>query len=129
MNQEIVTGTALDALNSETKGWIVGHFMPEGTSAHSAEVEVKMWSYDQQPEYGKKEFKGTELIIVEQGTLRIDLTPTKAGLPFTTRILYGRRRDHIIIPPGYIKKITVDGPTHGTCIRWPSIDGNNVEHP
>ncbi len=88
----------------------------QGTPYHD-HVEVKMWHYDTDPDYGYKEFKGTEFISVEYGSLEITLEDAQGKR--TSVILDGATRDYIIIPPGYKKNVRpVKIPTEGACVRW-----------
>ena len=127
---QIVAGDAASAKASKNRGWIVGHFMPDGTLAHNTEMEIKLWHYDEDPNYGLKVFTGTEFIVVEKGTLLIELEipsviagelPHKHGIT-----LRGASREWAIIPPNCTKRaIVIQAPAWGVTVRWPSAPGVN----
>ncbi len=130
MNSKIITGDAATSNASATKGWFVGHFMPKETLAHSKEMEIKTWHYDEDPNYGWKIFYGTEFIIVEKGVLRIGVEiPSEVRGADPTQLfitLDGEKREWVIIPPGYTKNVAVkEAPTWGVTVRWPSAPGVN----
>ena len=77
---QTIRGSAASANSSIRKGWLVGHFMPEGTIAYCKDLEIKSWHYDKDPNYGLKVFMGTEFISVEHGTIQIEFEkPSKAN--------------------------------------------------
>ena len=128
MLQEIVIGNAAEALASSASGWVIGHFMKEAIT-HNEEFEIKIWHYDSQPDYGKKEFKGTEFIIVEKGGLRLELEIPDGQGVFSSRHveLKASTRDYIVIPPNCRKRVVVtEAPAYGITVRWPSGPGVNV---
>lgn len=125
MFQEIVLGNAVEAAASQTNGWVVGHFIPEGLG-HTNDFEIKIWHYDSQPNYPPKILGGTEFIIVEKGTLVLELEiPDGQGGFIPRRIeLKSSIRDYIIIPPGCKKRVVVaEAPSLGITVRWPSAPG------
>ncbi len=123
MLQEIIVGNAADAAASARKGWVVGYFIPEGLG-NSKDLEIKIWHYDSQPNYGQKEFGGTEFIIVEKGTLRLMLEVPDGNGAFVPQAieLKGSNRDYVILPPGCKKQVRViEAPSFGMTVRWPSV--------
>ncbi|KKU68853.1 MAG: hypothetical protein UX89_C0001G0044 [Parcubacteria group bacterium GW2011_GWA2_47_16] len=128
MLQQLVIGNALKANASSTKGWVAGHFMPEGLG-QTGDFEIKLWRYDEQPDYGQKTFGGTEFIIVERGALKLELEVPNASGSFDSCMveLKGSTRDYVILPPGCIKGVVVlEAPSYGVTVRWPSVSGSNV---
>lgn len=76
----VLLGTASEANGSSTKGWVVGHFMPDGLGRQSG-LEVKLWHYNRDLDYPPKEFDGTEFIVVYGGTLRIEAVLPDGSAP------------------------------------------------
>ncbi len=117
-----VRGTAAEANASLQKGWVVGHFMPPGVS-QSDDFEVKLWHYDENPDYPFKEFDGTELIIIYGGMLEIEIEESEV---FTQVVLDGTDHEYVILAPGTKKQVRVlQAPAFGVTVRWPSSDGRN----
>jgi hypothetical protein len=130
MNELTMTGNSKTAQDSKYYGWIIGHFMPEGL-CNSTDVEVKLWLYHQSPDYGKKTFHGTELIIVTAGCLEIDIEyPEEGGTKPKQRVSVradALLHSYVLIPPGCTKNVSVaDAPAQGICVRWPSKQGQSV---
>ena len=112
----LVRGNILTTNKSSFHGWIVGH-MHSGLG-HTTDVEVKLWLYPAQPEYPKKIFGGTEVIVIFGGIIVLHLE--KSGLCETVE-LKGASGDYIILGPNIVKYVEVkEAPAHGVCIRWPS---------
>lgn len=114
---EVITGNSQQINLSSTKGWAVGH-MQNGL-AHSVELEIKLWHYDQPFDYGQKLFAGTEFITIYGGVLKFELE-----LPDGEKselVLKGDKHEFVILPPGTKKRvIVVEAPAFGDTIRWPS---------
>lgn len=128
MHSSVIVGNAVQAIASSTKGWVVGHFMPPGI-AWSCDFEIKIWHYDNQPDYGQKLFGGTEFIIVEAGTLKLELEipDGRGGFIHNSVDLKGSARDWVIIPSNCKKRVFVtEAPSYGITVRWPSVPGMNV---
>jgi len=127
--QEIVTGNAAQVVTSSTNGWVVGYFMPPGI-AQSSNFEIKIWHYDEQPDYGQKTFHGTEFIIVEGGTLvfLLDVPDGHGNFILDQAVeLQGSAREWVILPPGCKKQVRVlKAPAYGITVRWPSAPGMNA---
>ena len=127
MPQKIVIGNAAEVAASSTKGWVTGHFMPEGLG-QTGDFEIKFWRYDEQPDYGLKIFAGTEFVIVEKGVLTLKLEVPDGDGTFMPRTieLRGLTRDYVILPPGCRKEVIVtEAPSWGVTVRWPSSPGTN----
>ena len=127
MPPQIIRGNARNANASQSKGWVVGHFISKGLCS-SGGLEIKIWHYDGPIEYGVKTFKGTEFFIVERGALRVELDIPDGDGSFTSTqvVLKGNTRDYIVIPPNCKKRIVVlDAPSFGVTVRWPSAPGIN----
>jgi len=126
--QQLVIGNAVKANASSTKGWVTGHFMPEGLG-QTGGFEIKLWHYDSQPDYGQKAFAGTEFIIVERGVLKLELEVPNASGSFDscTVELHDSNRDYVIVPPNCRKRVIIlESPSYGVTVRWPSAPGTNV---
>ena len=127
MIQQLIVGNAAEAAASKTKGWVTGHFIPEGLG-HTGDFEIKLWHYDAQPDYGIKVFGGTEFIIVEKGVLTLKLEVPDGDGTFIPRTieLRGLTQDYVILPPGCKKEVIVaEAPSWGVTVRWPSVPGTN----
>lgn len=114
-------GTAAGANASLTQGWVVGHF-GEGLGK-SDDVEIKLWRYDANPDYGLKRFDGTEFIYIQSGRLRIETVIN--GTPGMEE-LDSAKEEYIILPPGTVKRvIALQVPAFGVTVRWPSKPAGN----
>jgi hypothetical protein len=88
--------------------------MVAGTLAHSRH-EVKLWRYDENPEYGVKGYPGTELIVIYGGRIRIHVFFDSGDEAIY--VLDGSKEDYIILPP-HRKNVTAEVcPAFGVCVR------------
>lgn len=113
-------GTVSEAIKSDRQGWIIGHFMPKSSMAHTHELEVRVWDYPPNFNYGVKAFHGEELIIVYVGHLRITL-----GEKRSTTVHEVPAGEYIIVPPGVKKNVLPLQYSAGVTVRWPSLPGSN----
>jgi hypothetical protein len=118
MTATIYTGSAAqDALSN--RGWLLGHFMPDGDPRHSTDVEVK-WGHhprgEERPHWVTGESR-TAVIIGVSGRFRLNF----------------RDRSVVLARPGdYVVFANVDHSWYAEeesiiiSIRWPSIPGYAV---
>lgn len=120
MSTQVIHGTAAEANESKTNGWVVGHFMPPGL-VQSDEFEIKLWHYDGNSDYPMKEFGGTEFIIIYGGVLRIYILTNGMSRNVYLR---GDGHEYVVLPPGTTKQVFVmKAPAFGVTVRWPSGPG------
>lgn len=113
---EIVRGTAAVANASERRGWVMGPFFD--TLTETAPFEVKLWHYDEQPNYLWKKYGGKELIVIYGGVLIIDIRED-IGISKDTITLVGLKHDYVILPPAITKMVTVvQAPAFGVTVRY-----------
>ncbi len=114
-------GTIQQANESTYNGWIVGH-MQTGI-AQTNGFEIKLWYYPDFIDYPKKEFLGTECIVIYGGIIILHLE--KNG-EIAAEELIGKNGDYIILEPGIVKRVEVkEKPAFGVTVRWPSLPGVN----
>jgi len=100
----------------EYRGWLLGHFMPEGDARHSDAIEIKWGAHpagEERAEWVSAETR-TALIILVRGRFRVDF-PDRS-------VVLGEQGDYVVF----------DGVEHSWCaeeesiivgVRWPSIPG------
>lgn len=119
---EIYVGNAnVDA--PEERGWLLGHFMPEGHPRHSDDVEIKWGVHppgDSRAEWVRGEHR-TALLVLISGRFRMefpgrDVVLSKQG----DYVVWGKGVDH----SWYAEEASVV-----LTVRWPSIPGYKVELP
>ena len=117
-----IVGCGKQARASKTRGWVVGHMMPDGHTGQTTGLEIKLWRYDSQPDYPPKRWNGHEFITVYRGVLKIRFS--ESGSEELTREVTLRTGEYILFPPGVVKRVfAVKTPVWGDTIRWPSGPG------
>ncbi|WP_106401599.1 cupin domain-containing protein [Actinocorallia populi] len=120
MTDDIYVGNAnIDA--PEERGWLLGHFMPEGDARHSTDVEIKWGVHppgDTRAAWVHGEHR-TALLVLISGRFRMefpgrDVVLSKQG----DYVVWGRGVDH----SWYAEEESVV-----LTVRWPSIPGYKVE--
>lgn len=119
VREKIIKGNC-EAEKNDHRGWMVGHFMDEGTLKHSDEVEVKWSSHlkgerKQQP---AKNIQAKTLFILFKGEFKfyfpdeqMDVTLSKEG-------------DYILYDAGVAHSWEVVSNCCAINVRWPSIAGD-----
>ena len=120
MTNDIYVGNAnIDA--PEERGWLLGHFMPEGDARHSTDLEIKWGVHppgDTRAAWVRGEHR-TALLVLISGRFRMefpgrDVVLSKQG----DYVVWGRGVDH----SWYAEEESVV-----LTVRWPSIPGYKVE--
>jgi hypothetical protein len=124
----IIRGNSQKAnLDRFMKGWVVGHMHGDEVNG-TPEIEVKLWHYEGPIDYGKKQFGGTELVVVYGGRLTFNTETVVDGKVTAETFTVGSKDEHeyIIFPPGTTKEVVVENaPAFGVTVRWPSGPGVN----
>lgn len=115
MSETVYVGNAgTDA--SESRGWLLGHFMPRQDARHSADVEVKWATHprgDQRPQWVAGE-KRSALLLLVSGRFRVEL-------PGRT-VLLAERGDYVVFH-GLSHSWYAEEASVVVAVRWPSIPG------
>jgi hypothetical protein len=119
MADNIYVGSA-SADAPANRGWLLGHFMPDGDIKHSNEVEVKWGVHppgDRRAEWVTGETR-TALILLVSGRFRIEFPHRSVLLAEQGDYVVFERVEH----SWYAEEASVI-----VGIRWPSIPGYAVE--
>jgi len=116
---EIYTGNAsVDALAE--RGWLLGHFMPEGDARHSTDVEIKWGVHpagDERAEWVRGE-RRTALLVLISGRFRVEV-PGQS-------ILLDRQGDYVVWGHGVDHSWKAEEESVVLTVRWPSVPGYAV---
>jgi quercetin dioxygenase-like cupin family protein len=100
------------------QGWLLGHFMPEGTPLHSTDVEIKWGTHargERRAEWAVDETR-TALLVLIRGGFHVELRDRTVVLERPgDYVVWGAGQDHNWLA-------TVDG-TVVLTVRWPSLPG------
>jgi hypothetical protein len=113
--EAICAGNAgVDAAGS--RGWLLGHFRPDGDARHSDDVEVK-WAVhpegDERPQWVAGE-RRSALILLISGRFRVEL-------PGRT-VLLAKQGDYVVFH-GISHSWYAEEASVIVAIRWPSVPG------
>jgi len=104
-----------------TKGWFVGHFMPQGSAQHAMGVETK-WAVNPAGRTNGGGFAtnavATSMAVLISGMQRIEFE----GFD----VLLENQGDYVIWGPGVKHSWTAFENTVIMCIRWPSHPGDQT---
>lgn len=106
-------GNAADE-SDDHRGWLVGHFMPDGEIRQSNDVEIKWGQHpvgEQRDSWQGDETRTTVLLLVN-GRFRIDLS--------VTNHLLSRPGDYVMWGPGVGHSWQAEADSVVLTIRWPS---------
>ncbi|MEU5695451.1 signal peptidase I [Actinosynnema sp. NPDC020468] len=112
MTQNWQAGNAA-ADGTPTRGWLVGHFIPDGVRAQK-DVEVKWATHpagDKRPEWTSDDQR-TTLVILVQGHFRVDLTEGSSTM--------SAQGDYIMWGPGIDHSWEALAESTVMTVRWPS---------
>ena len=116
-----IRGNIAEANESSFHGWIAGHMQTD--IAQTSNLEIKLWYYPDDLEYPRKEFSGTECIVIFGGSIVLYLE--KDGVTETIELV-GRKGEYVVLEPRTIKRVEVkERPAFGVTVRWPSFLGVN----
>jgi hypothetical protein len=121
MAETVYVGNAwVDA--PEHRGWLLGHFRPEGDARHSDDVEVK-WAVhpqgDQRRQWVEDE-RRTALILLVSGRFRVELPGRD--------VVLAKQGDYVVFH-GLSHSWYAEEASVIVGIRWPSVPGYAVGAP
>lgn len=102
------------------RGWLLGHFKPEGDARRSEDVEIKWGIHpkgDERPEWVVGE-KRTALLILIKGRFRVEL-PGRS-------VLLSEQGDYVVWGHGVDHSWHAEEESVVLTVRWPSIPGYAV---
>ncbi len=115
------TGNAREDANP-FRGWLLGHFVPEGLR-HSDAVEVKWGTYA--AGFGESDWTacqtGTSLVVLASGRHEIELPQQVVTLE--------QPGDYLIWGPGVPHRWRALEDCVVMTVRWPSIPGDTIDVP
>ncbi|GAA3193284.1 signal peptidase I [Actinocorallia longicatena] len=119
MADDIYTGNAsVDALSD--RGWLLGHFKPEGDARHSEDVEIKWGVHpagDERAEWVRGEHR-TALLVLISGRFRVEV-PGRS-------VLLDRQGDYVVWGHGVDHSWKAEEESVVLTVRWPSVPGYAV---
>jgi hypothetical protein len=110
-----VGNASMDALGD--RGWLLGHFKPEGDVRHSADVEIKWGVHppgDRRAQWVIGE-KRAALLVLISGRFRVEL-PGR-------RVLLSGQGDYVVWGHGVDHSWYAEEESVVLTVRWPSIPG------
>lgn len=119
LSKNIVRGNCEAEKNSH-RGWIIGHFMNEGTLKHSDEVEVKWSSHlrGEKKQQFAKNIQAKTLYILFKGEFKFSFPDEKMDVTLS------KEGDYILYDAGVAHSWEVISDCCAISIRWPSIAGD-----
>jgi hypothetical protein len=115
----IYTGSApKDA--EDNRGWLLGHFMPDGDLRHSTDVEIKWGAHprgDERATWVTAETR-TALIVLVRGRFRLDFRDRT--------VLLAEQGDYVVFS-GVDHSWYAEEESVILGVRWPSIPGYAVQ--
>ncbi|WP_030450203.1 hypothetical protein [Herbidospora cretacea] len=116
MTERVYVGNAnADALLD--RGWLLGHFRPDGDARHSDEVEVK-WGVHPAGEERAQWVRGesrTAMIVLISGRFRMEL-PDRS-------VVLEKQGDYLVWGQGVDHSWVAEEESVVLTVRWPSIPG------
>jgi hypothetical protein len=103
------------------RGWLLGHFKPEGDLRHSTEVEIK-WGVHTRGEQRERWTEGdtrTALLVLISGRFRL-LFPEQD-------VVLHEQGDYVVWGSGVDHSWYAEEDTVVLTVRWPSVPGHAVE--
>jgi hypothetical protein len=101
------------------RGWLLGHFRPQGDARHSDDVEVK-WGVHPQGDRRRQwvaDERRTALILLVSGRFRIELPGRD--------VLLARQGDYVVFH-GLSHSWYAEEASVIVAVRWPSLPGYSV---
>ncbi|ROO84582.1 hypothetical protein EDD29_2109 [Actinocorallia herbida] len=119
MADDIYVGNAnVDALAE--RGWLLGHFMPDGDARHSTDVEIKWGVHppgDERAEWVRGE-RRTALLVLISGRFRVEV-PGRS-------VLLEKQGDYVVWGHGVDHSWVAEEESVVLTVRWPSVPGYKV---
>ncbi|GLX92867.1 signal peptidase I [Herbidospora sp. NEAU-GS84] len=116
MTERVYVGNAnADALLD--RGWLLGHFRPEGDARHSDEVEIK-WGVHPAGEERTQWVRGesrTAMIVLISGRFRMEL-PDRS-------VVLEKQGDYLVWGQGVDHSWVAEEESVVLTVRWPSVPG------
>ncbi len=120
MAEEIYVGNAdIDA--PEERGWLLGHFRPEGDARHSTDVEIKWGVHppgDERAAWVHGE-RRTALLVLISGRFRMEFPGRD--------VVLAKQGDYVVWGPGVDHSWHAEEESVVLTVRWPSVPGYKVE--
>ena len=102
------------------RGWLLGHFKPEGDARHSEDVEIKWGVHppgDTRAQWVSGE-KRTALLVLISGRFRVEL-PGRS-------VLLAEQGDYVVWGRGVDHSWIAEEESVVLTVRWPSVAGYAV---
>ncbi|NUT41754.1 MAG: signal peptidase I [Thermoactinospora sp.] len=115
----IYTGNATEDAPAE-RGWLLGHFQPDGDVRHSADVEIK-WGVHTKGE------RRAEWVVGERRTALLLLVSGRFRLEFRDRdVVLAEHGDYVVWGVGEDHSWEAEEESVVMTVRWPSVPGYAV---
>lgn len=114
--QTILTGN-VNEIAPGHRGWVMGHFMEQGSALHTTTVEVK-WGNERQgnkKDNPKANRTATTLSIITRGSMRYEFPETGQT------IILEKEGDYLFLPPGISHSWEALTDCLVITVRWPSV--------
>jgi hypothetical protein len=119
VSENVYAGNAaLDAIGD--RGWLLGHFKPEGDVRHSLDVEIKWGMHprgDTRAEWVRGE-KRTALLILISGRFRVRFSEGD--------VVLSNQGDYVVWGHGVDHSWHAEEESVVLTVRWPSVSGYAV---
>ncbi|MFE3455368.1 signal peptidase I [Nonomuraea sp. NPDC059194] len=119
MTEHIYVGNATaDAIGD--RGWLLGHFQPEGEVRHSEDVEIK-WGVHPKGEERAQWVRGekrTALLVLISGRFRMEFPGHS--------VLLDQQGDYVVWGVGVDHSWVAEEESVVMTVRWPSVPGYAV---
>lgn len=99
------------------RGWLLGHFKPEGDARHSTDVEIKWGVHprgEKRAEWATDESR-TALLVLISGRFRVEFPDQDVTL--------SQQGDYVVWGRGVDHSWTAEEDSVLMTVRWPSIPG------
>jgi quercetin dioxygenase-like cupin family protein len=99
------------------RGWLLGHFLPEGGPRHTEALEVKWGIHpagQKRPEWSTDETR-TTLVLLVSGQFKVELSTGEA--------LLENQGDYLVWGPGIDHTWHAEADSVVVTVRWPSLAG------
>ncbi|MGI5826241.1 MAG: cupin domain-containing protein [Patescibacteria group bacterium] len=106
--------------SKDTRGWIFGHFMPEGSPGHSTDVEIKWGEHKKGEKRDTWSLNGKAAMasIVVKGKMRVI---------FEDKDVVVKEGQYLVAPPNIPHKWIVEEDCLVLTVRWPSLPADHQD--